>query len=186
MNYKALLAKAKFKRDHALASVIQEEANLERVNKELADHQKAVEVVQLVAQAVEQAVHSKIASVVSSCLEAIMDDPYTFNIRFERKRNRTEASLSFIRGELEVDPMTAAGGGAVDVATFALRVACLTLKKDIHQVLILDEPCKFLSRDLQPRLRPLLEELSNRLGIQFIIVTHMETLRKGHVVDLSS
>ena len=187
INYKELLNKVKFKRDHALAVVVEESINTDRLTQNLAAHQKAVEVVQLVAQAVEQAVHKKIALVVSSCLEAVMEDPpYTFNIRFERKRNRTEASLSFIRNGLEVDPMTAAGGGAVDVATFALRVACLTLKKDIQQVLILDEPCKFLSRDLQPRLRPLLEELSTRLGIQFIIVTHMETLRKGHVVDLSS
>ena len=175
---------AVFKYKHAVKAVEDETVGLETVEKLLISHKQAIEIVQLIAQSVQQAVHSRISAVVTSCLEAILDDPYEFCITFERKRNRTEAFITFKRDELEVEPMDAAGGGAVDVAALALRIACLSLKKDARQTLILDEPCKFLSQDLQPRLRPLIEELSQRLGIQFIVVTHMDALRLGQTIDL--
>jgi len=117
-------------------------------------------------------------------MEAVFDDPYEFRITFERKRNRTEASLSFVRDGLEVDPMSAAGGGAVDVAAFALRAACLTLQTDLEQILVLDEPFRFLSREYRHRVRSLLVTLSADLGIQFLLVTHLDALRIGNVVVL--
>lgn len=183
-NYRSSIDRAKFKLAHAEQAELEEQEHVKEVQARVLDLQKAVDVVQFVGQSVEQAVHDKIAKVVSSCLEAVFDNAYEFRITFSRKRNRTEAELSFVRDGLEVDPMTASGGGAVDVAAFALRVACLTLQKDLEQVLICDEPCKFLSRDLQPRLRTLIQQLSEKMGIQFIIVTHMQTLRIGKVVEL--
>ena len=182
---KAKLTKASFQRNHARQVLEEETVNLEKTRLTLSYHKQAVEVVQLVAQSVEQAVHDKIAGVVSSCLNSVFDDPYEFKITFERKRNRTEARLSFVRDGLEVDPMTASGGGVVDVAAFALRVACLSLKQDIDKVLVLDEPFRFLSKEYRPRIRQLLQTLSADLGIQFIIVTHMDILKCGKVVELS-
>lgn len=184
VKYLELTNKAKFKLDHANETVAEESARLEQAKLALAHHQKALQIVQTVAQAVQQAVHSKIAKVVSNCLETIFDDPYSFEIKFEMRRGRTEADLFFVRNGMEVDPMTAAGGGVVDVATFALRVACLSLQKELDPVLILDEPFKFLSRDLQPRLRALLQNVSKELGIQFIIVTHFDTLQIGKIIKL--
>ena len=85
--------------------------------------QDAQETLQHLAQAVQQQAHQKISEVVSFCLSAVFDDPYQFHIVFERKRGRTEAHLRFQRRGLDLDPLTASGGGAVDVAAFALRVA---------------------------------------------------------------
>lgn len=184
MTYRSLIDQVKFKYSHAVQTMEEERLRVKEAKVTLALQQQAVEIVQLVAQAVQQAVHSKIASVVSNCLEAVFDEPYTFHIEFERKRNRTEALLEFERNGLRLDPMSASGGGTVDVATFALRVACLVLRKDIEQTLILDEPFRFLSKDLHHRLRPLLEGLSKDLGVQFIIVSHMDALRIGKVVEL--
>lgn len=185
-DFKSLLSKARFKHDHAVQSEKEESSRLDELKRSLSHHKQASEIVQLVAQSVEQAVHDKIAAVVSSCLNTVFDDPYELKIVFERKRNRTEAVLSFSRNGLDVDPMSAAGGGAVDVAAFALRVACLSLQKDLDKVLILDEPFRFLSKDYRPRVRVLLETLSRDLGIQFIIVTHMDVLKTGKVVELGN
>jgi len=41
-------------------------------------------------------------------------------------------------------------------------------------VIVLDEPFRFLSKDLQPKAGIMLSQLSENLGIQFIMVTHNE------------
>jgi ABC-type sulfate/molybdate transport systems ATPase subunit len=82
--------------------------------------------------------------------------------------------------------MSASGGGVVDVAAFALRIACLTLRKPaLRKVLILDEPFRFLSAEYRPRVRSLIESLADEFGVQFIIVTHLDEFRCGKVITLS-
>jgi DNA repair exonuclease SbcCD ATPase subunit len=85
--------------------------------------------------------------------------------------------LFFVRDGEKIDPLEAAGVGAVDIATFALRVAAWSME-DPHSrnVIILDEPFRCLSEDFQEQASMMLKELSNKLGIQFIIVTHETTL----------
>lgn len=147
--------------------------------------QDAQEIIQHLAQAVQQQAHDRIASVVSSCLSAVFDDPYMFRIVFERKRGRTEATLRFTRRGLEVDPLTASGGGMVDVAAFALRAACLVLHQPkLSRVLVLDEPLKFVSREFRPGVKQMLERLSEDLGVQIVMVTHAEDLVAGKVIQL--
>ena len=50
---------------------------------------------QKVAQGIQQHTHSLVAQVVTKCLETIFEEPYEFNIIFERKRGKTEAKLIF-------------------------------------------------------------------------------------------
>lgn len=162
-----------------------EEQELERVALELKHSQDAREVLQLMAQAVQQQAHAKISAVVSRCLSAVFDDPYQFQIQFEMKRGKTEASLRFVRRDLDVDPLSAAGGGVVDVASFALRVACLVLSRPrLSRVLVLDEPLKYVSAQYQENVRSMLEQLSKDMGIQIVMVTHVEGLATGEVVEL--
>ena len=79
--------------------------------------------------------------------------------------------------------MTAAGGGVVDVAAFALRLSCyLIMSPRPEPVIILDEPFRFVSKEYQGQVAELLEELSAKLGLQFVIVTHEEELEVGNVI----
>jgi len=151
----------------------------------LTDAKEAQILIQQVAQGIQEHAHAKIAGVVTSCLAAVFDDPYKFTIEFERKRGRTEAKLFFKRGKQQVDPMAATGGGAVDVAAFALRTACLILARpQLRKVLILDEPFRFVSAGYRDRVRALMENLSKDLGIQFILVTHCEELVCGNIIRI--
>ena len=72
--------------------------------------------------------------------------------------------------------MTESGGGAVDVAAFALRIALWKLSqmqtKNVSDTIVMDEPGRFISVDLQPKFGELIKLLSEKLSIQFIIVTH--------------
>ena len=147
---------------------------------------EAQELAQNVAQAVQQKAHDQIAEVVSRCLEAVFDEPYEFRIHFERKRGRTEARLTFERDGMEVDPMTASGGGVVDVASFALRLSCLILNKPpLRRILIMDEPFKYVSEEYRERVRELLETLAQEMGVQLLMVTHINELKTGTVLELS-
>lgn len=162
-----------------------EKAALRKLQEQRNDIVQAIEIAQLVCQEIQQRVHQQIATVVSKCLTEIFDEPYTFVIAFEKRRNRTEARLVFVREGQEIDPLTASGGGVVDVASFALRLACLVLAQPpARKVLILDEPFKFVSAQYRPRVRGLLESLSEEMGVQFIFVTHTEEFQCGTVVNI--
>jgi DNA repair exonuclease SbcCD ATPase subunit len=73
--------------------------------------------------------------------------------------------------------LTASGGGAVDVAAFALRIASWSMAQPhSRNTIILDEPLRFLSVDLQEKASTMIKEVSDKLGIQMILVTHNDTL----------
>ena len=139
-----------------------------------------------IAAAVKATAHRQVAGIVARCLAAVFAEPYQFQIHFEQKRGRTEASLVFLRGGHEVDPLSSAGGGVVDVCAFALRLASLVLSRPRRRrLLVLDEPFKHLSKDYRPAVRQLILALAADLDVQFIIVTHDPVLEVGTVVELS-
>ncbi len=172
--------------DHIEKTIKEEKLHLASAEKLLLQSQKAQEILQLVAQAVQQKAHDRISSVVTSCLVSVFgDEAYGFKIVFERKRGRTEAVLRFAKRGLEVDPMTAAGGGVVDVAAFALRVSCLMLHRPrLSKVVVLDEPFRFVSAEYQENVGRMLEELASDLDLQVIMVTHNEELSIGKIISL--
>jgi len=153
---------------------------------EIRQRKQAQEILQQLAQSTQQLAHKAIADVVASCLSIVFDKPYRFEIVFERKRGRTEARLRFVRDGISMDPMTASGGGAVDVASFALRVAALTLRRPrVSKLLILDEPFRFVSAEYQDNIRQMLEQLSVDLDLQIILVTHNPRYATGRVIEVS-
>ena len=173
-------------RNYYARQITEEETSLIEVSERITDVQTAQKLCQSVAETVQANAHKQIASVVTRCLEAIFgEDAYTFKIIFEQKRGKTEARLVFVRGDLEVDPLSAAGGGVVDVAAFALRLACLVLSRPKKRLfLCADEPFKMLSGDYSDKIRELLLTLSKELGLQLLMVTHNKSLVCGKVVVL--
>lgn len=161
------------------------ETELKQRTELVIDYETASQIAQEVSKTMQAAVHSKISKIVTRCLAAVFDDPYEFQIKFETKRDRTEAVITLVRDGLEVDPVTATGGGVVDVAAFALRLAALSLTRpQLRRCLIMDEPFKWVSVAYRPRIKALLEELSEEMGVQFIIVTHMHEIVTGTVEEL--
>lgn len=167
----------------AKVRVEEERSALEAAETAVVDAKQAQDILQHLVQGLQRKVHAKIANVVSSCLAAVFDAPYEFEIRFDRKRGRTEAVLLFTRDGLEVDPLTASGGGMVDVAAFALRVACLVMHRpSLSRILVLDEPFRFVSAAYQDNVRTMLEELASEMGLQILMVTHNKNMATGKIV----
>jgi DNA repair exonuclease SbcCD ATPase subunit len=158
---------------------------LEDMRIQEAHAREAQGVIQTVAASIQEQAHSKIASVVSRCLESVFDEPYEFQIHFERKRGKTEARLVFVRNECEYSPMDSSGGGVIDVAAFALRVACLMLSVPMkRRTIVLDEPFKFVSVEYRDSIRDMIELLSEEMSIQFIIVTHISEIKCGEIINV--
>jgi DNA repair exonuclease SbcCD ATPase subunit len=168
-------------------SIKEERANLKKIKQKAQDLTEASNVVNDLARAVQRKVHRQIGGVVTRCLEAVFDEPYRFQIQFERKRGKTESKLVFRKGDYEIDPREdECGGGVLDVTAFALRLACLlVLRPQPRRLLVLDEPAKMLSVEYRGRFRGLLESLAKDFGVQIIMVTHSKQLRCGKVVELS-
>lgn len=140
-------------------------------------HEEAREVLRETGLKTQQALAFHVSDITSLALQSVFDDPYDLKVDFVQRRNKTECDLLFERDGNLVDPMQASGGGAVDVAAFALRVASWSMQRPrTRPVIVLDEPMRFLSTGLQPKASDMLRQLSERLGLQFIIVTHEEEL----------
>lgn len=162
-----------------------EKSEISKTKKHLKHLHTAQTVAQSAARQVQESAHRNLADVVSRSLAAVFDEPYTFKIKFEEKRNRTEASLIFERDGQEIDPMSASGGGVVDVAAFALRLSCLMLSNPpLRRLLVLDEPMKMLAVAHRERVRDLLVQLSKELNVQFLIVTHSPEIECGKIIRL--
>jgi len=134
-------------------------------------------VIQVVAKNTQEQLKFHIEDLVTKALEAVFPEPYKFRIQFELKRGQTEAVLQFLREGDAISPATASGGGAVDVAAFALRVALWAIGMTDNTI-VLDEPFRYLSRELQPKAGEMMRELSSQLDLQFIMVTHNADLEE--------
>lgn len=163
----------KGQRDHIAAELTAAGIRVNTLTSRVDAADKARVIIQEVAKITQQELEFHISELVSLALSAVFDDPYKFKVDFVIKRERTEAELYFERDGERVHPMTASGGGAVDVAANALRFALWSLKSPrTRNTIILDEPYRFLSKDAQPRAAAMLKEISRKLGIQVIMVSH--------------
>lgn len=172
---------------YALARDVLADARL-RLQDAVADASEASEAKRV---AVEVAMHVQrlstrgIASVVMRCLEAVYEEAYEFEVRFVRKGTRTEAELAFTQRGEDVDTLSGLPGGVIDVAAFALRLACIIMTPDVRRLVVLDEPFQRVNGlKYRKRVAGLLESLTEELGFQFLIVTGTEEYRVGTVIDL--
>ena len=168
----------------------QEKEALDQINQSLDALEEARAIARAVAEGLQKTAHGKIASLVTRCLEAVFDDPYEFKIDFEQKRGKTEASLIFTReGKTYSDPLNEVGGGVIDVASLALRLACVLLSKPKQRkLLVLDEPFRNVrGKHNRQRLRSLLQALADEMDFQFIINVDADAYPEftlGKVIEL--
>lgn len=153
---------------------------ISNLEKEIKHTEKAQAIIQKVAKETQENLSYKLSEIVTLALNSIFDDPYEFNVEFAIKRGKTEVEFLLLKKGNEYHPTNDIGGGVVDILSFALRIVMWSLKKPrTRNVIILDEPFRFLSKDLQPKASLLLEELSEKLNLQFIMVSHSEDLIEG-------
>lgn len=136
-------------------------------------HEKAREIIREVALQTQLKLSDSLSEIVSLALSSVFPDPYNFKVDFVQRRNKTECDLLLERNGEVVSPLSATGGGVVDVISFALRAVCWFFSVNRpRRLLILDEPFKHLSNSYMPAAGEMLQMISKKLGIQIIMVSH--------------
>lgn len=174
-NWREELERFKGKQQQVIERQALLEKKLSQLQTERLELEQTQVIIQNVAQLTQNELRYQVSEIVTLALAAVFDDPYELEVSFEQRRNQTECDIFFVRNGEPIDPLTASGGGAVDVAAFALRVALWALKSERNRpLLILDEPLKFLKGgDLPERGAKMLKEISAKLRIQLIYVSHI-------------
>lgn len=134
-----------------------------------ADIEEATALIQEVARSTQNRLQQRFQDIVQSALDCVFQDTYTFKLEFIAKRGKTEVDMWLDKDGTRMDIVDSNGGGVVDVICFALRIVCLTLSTT-DRVLILDEPFKHLRGDARKRLGELVRSISDKIGIQIIMV----------------
>lgn len=144
-------------------------------------HEKALTIIKEVGRKTQEKLQFHISDITSLALDAVMpEDPYKLTMEFVDRRDKNECDLRFERQGNLMKPLDSSGVGAIDVASFALRIAAWSIQfPKSRPVIILDEPFKFLDKSKHGRASEMLKELSSKLGLQFIIVTHEEGLTEN-------
>jgi DNA repair exonuclease SbcCD ATPase subunit len=164
----------RFQTENSLSNL---QSDLTEKRLSLQKHEEAREIIRRIGMETQSQLSFHITDIVSLALDSVFDNPYKFEVSFVQRRNKTECDLYFVRDGNKVDPLTASGVGAVDVASFALRIASWSMARPrTRNVIILDEPFRFLSANYQEQASLMVKEISQKLGIEFIIITHEEVL----------
>jgi DNA repair exonuclease SbcCD ATPase subunit len=142
-------------------------------------HLKVLEIFQEISILVQDNFVYHVTSTANMALALMFDDGYKIRMDFEVKRSQSEAKIDLVQGDSEhgINPVDASGGGLVDILSMTFRVALWSLQKEsTRPILVLDEPMKFVDEERQVIGSQVIKEISERLGLQFIIVSHKDVL----------
>ena len=172
-DYRRLLEQKVGQQKQVISSLESSRKNLEKLIAKKDNLEKAQALIQFIAQATQEQLRYHISELISLALASVFEEPYEFDVDFVQRRNQVECDLWFVRDGNRISPMTASGGGAVNVAAFALRVACHALKSPkSRSVLILDEPFQNVKgEEANIKCIQMVKEVSKRLGLQVIMVS---------------
>lgn len=130
-------------------------------------------------------IKNKLERIVNSALSGIFDDKL---MEFKLIPNRTKRGLDYdvyLETNKQLTPLTdSKGGGVLDIVALSLKIAFLRLYRNFNrQTMILDEPFKNLDATRVPKAVMWLKQISEKMQIQFIIVSHCkELIEKSDVV----
>jgi len=150
---------------------------LESVKQKYADQIRAKWVLVEVSKKTQENLKKNIEKLVNLCLNEVFPDRnFNFKAEFQIKRNKMECEFLVEVDGHEYSPKDDMGGSILDIISFALRIILWSLENPkSRNVIIMDEPFRFSGR-LITKAVTMVKELSEKLGIQFIINTHSDEL----------
>ena len=159
-------------------------AEIEQTTSKRDDHahdlsltEQARDVVSEVLLLTQARVKGFLEDVATSALKTVYGDEYGFKLDYKVKRNQAEITPMITKGEDQFSVREEVGGGVLDVLSLALRFAVFSiLRPRPLPVMVLDEPGKFVSRDRQSAFGQMLRDMSERLNVQTILVSHSDDI----------
>lgn len=175
------LERVKGERDILQRQLISVKKDQEYESKELEFIAEAQQILQQTATQTQNRLSFHISEFITSALQSIWgENAYKYELRFVEKRNRTEVEmvLKTQDGEVSLDNLNniRSGGGVLDIVALALRIALWSLQPNKQSMMILDQPLSNLDMNHLPKAGQLIDELSNKLGMQFVMINHNPAL----------
>lgn len=174
--------KLKGQRQQIHRSLREARTNLAKAQQGLKLNEEVQALFQLAAKQTQDQLCYHITELGSMALEAVFGPGIKLGLQFEEKAGKTVAHLVFLRGDKPTDPLEADSGGAADIAAFALRCSLWGMKHPrLRPVMVMDEPFKNINdptRAMQERAAEMVKQVSEKLGIQFVIVTMLPELEE--------
>ena len=165
----------------------QAEKNEKYYDTQVKRHIKAREVLNQFSIFMKKRLQYKMSGLTTLALEAALDDPYKLQVEFVRRRNKTECDIYFDYHGEKVEPKYS-GGGAMDIASFALRIASISMQRPpLRNVLVLDEPFKHLKGErANENALQMIKEISTRpeINIQIIMISD-ERIAREKTLDVA-
>ena len=153
-------------------------SNYQMMMKELTLLSEVKELLMSFAENTRDIIKHKLESLVNSALKCIFVDK---DVLFKIQINRTKKIIfydMFVETDGTITPLfDAKGGGILDVITMALRISFVRMfSANLRQTIILDEPFKNLDNERLRLAMEWLDTISTEMGMQFIVVTHEESI----------
>lgn len=190
MDFNTQLLQLKTKKDTLTAEIAKKRAIVLLESNKHANHIKARFVLVEVSRQTQERLKTVIEQLVNLCLNEVFPDRnFTFKADFQIKRNKMECEFLVEVDGHEYSPKDDMGGSILDIIAFALRTILWSFENPrSRNVIIMDEPFRFSGRLITKAVQ-MVKELSDKLGIQFIINTHSEELidiadRSWHVTNI--
>jgi len=151
---------------------------LESIGIEILDMVEARNIISEAARITQQQFKMLVEELVTTAIQAVFPNKdYKFIMQFVLQNNRPQINLLVQDGENEpYIPKEEQGGGLLDIISFALRVVLWSLEKPrSRNILIMDEPFRWTGNLIELAAN-MMKEISKKLGLQIIMVTHDERL----------
>jgi len=133
---------------------------------------KARYILSEVARLTQENFQAKVEGLITMAIQSVFERDFQFKLILERKRNKLECRPVIIENDHEYSPEKDMGGGLIDVISFAWRIVSWSMERPrSRNVIVLDEPLKNMG-DLVSLGGKMLKEISEKLNIQLIIITH--------------
>ncbi len=129
----------------------------------------------------ERNVGSMAELVTSGLRHVIPDQEITFKIKQDMRNNRVSMRFVLEQDGVEGDPLSSFGGGAANVISLVLRLSVMS-RMGMGNLLILDEAMDAVWSGYVPNAAAFMRELSERTGVNILMVTHnSEFVHGAHV-----
>lgn len=175
--YKTFLAETRAKKQILAQQVESIQSELLQLKTRLGDLITAQDVMNSVSILAQTEFKGVVEALVTEALHFVFGENYQFEIESSVVRNQAEAQLWVVIDGVRHSLKDELGGGVVDVCSFVLKVTFWALQINrTEPVLIFDEPLKNIDSGRLESIGVMIKSLSERLGVQFIMVTHEQEL----------
>lgn len=165
------------------------ELRIVELQSDIEDGKKVEILFQEVAQQTQSNIEDHISNLVTLALKSVSPSFPNFIVQFVIRRKQLEADLLFEKDGNLSNPMYCSGGGPKDIASFGLLIANWSIDRT-RATIVLDEPFRQVSPDLQDKVSDMLRMLSKELGLQIIMVSHADAINysadKTFVVEMKN